>query len=313
MALTNKQLIYYDHNVLRLTKEKRNEYLEQVNRLIQNLTKKIHEQTEFRISKVKKAGSLAKYTILRKAEGRKVDADLGWYFKNRDTNTEDTKSLNQEIVDFLMSMYPTKNVEDFEIQTKAATITFVGTGLNVDLVPIIEDKDSPEYGWQFGTDGSTNRTCVSCQIQFVRDRKEKDADFRSLVRLGKQWKHFNEVPGLKSFSIELIMAYLLDKEGKLPTLEQRFLKFLLYIAQSELKEVISFPENTLPLGQFSDPVIIIDPVNSQNNVASRITEDERKEVISIAKKSWETAQYASMENDVEVWKEVFGPRFKVED
>jgi hypothetical protein len=29
--------------------------------------------------------------------------------------------------------YPDKSVEDFEIQRKAATVTFVGTGLSVDI------------------------------------------------------------------------------------------------------------------------------------------------------------------------------------
>lgn len=311
MPLTNQQLLYYDRNVLRLPQEKRTLYTEQVNRLIDSLTEKIHENTQFKVSKVRKAGSFAKHTILRKAEGRKVDVDLGFYLEGKDISAEDYETLSAQIYEFLISMYPSKHIEDFVIQKKAATVTFVGSGLDVDIVPIIEDPNSPEYGWQFGTDGSQNRTCVLCQIQFMRERKEMDADFRTLVRLGKQWRHYNEVPGLKSFSIELVMAYLLDQEGKLKTLEQRFLRFLLHLAQSGLRDVISFPENTQPLGQFLDPVVIIDPVNSQNNVAGRISTDEQSMIATIAEASWETAHYASAENDNNVWKEVFGPRFKV--
>ena len=54
---------------------------------------------------------------------------------------------------------------------------------------------------------------------------------------------------LKSFAIELIMAHVLDTQGKGGSIEQRFRNFLLYIAQTGLADPISFPENSLPLGE----------------------------------------------------------------
>ena len=76
-----------------------------------------------------------------------------------------------------------------EIQRKAATVSFVGTGLSVDIVPVIEDPKRLGYGWQFDLqDGSKLETCAPCQIKFVRDRKNKDRDFRTLVRLTKKWR-----------------------------------------------------------------------------------------------------------------------------
>lgn len=313
MPLTNTQLRYYDHNVLRLAQNKRSEYTEQVNRLIINLTKKLHEHTEFKVSKVRKAGSFAKHTILRKAEGRKADIDVAFYLRPRDVTVENYDGLCEEIHAFLISLYPTKHIEDFEIQRKAATVSFVGSGLDVDLVPVVEEPMNPEYGWQYGTDGSKTLTCVSCQINFVRKRKDVDVDFRTLVRLAKQWRHYNEIPGLKSYSIELLMAYLLDQHGVIGSLEERLRKFFLYIVQSDLAETVSFPENPLPLGSFSSPVVIVDPVNSQNNVGARITASERQTVITKANTSWEAAHYASIKDDLDVWKEIFGPRFKVEN
>ena len=109
------------------------------------------------------------------------------------------------------------------------------------------------------------------------------------------------------------MAHVLATQGNSGSIEQRFRNFLLYIAQSGLKEQISFPENTAPFMTFSDPVIILDPVYSLNNVTSRISETERKEIAAAAEEAWEAANYASAKNDNEVWKEIFGPRFKVED
>ncbi|MEH0294807.1 CBASS oligonucleotide cyclase [Agrobacterium sp. CCNWLW71] len=314
MALSNTEFRYYDSNILRLPTDKRTEYHGQVDRLIDELRKSVRDKTEIKITKVVKAGSFAKFTILRKTAYDPVDVDVVFYISGKDVTKETLDSLSQTIYELLIKIYPTKSVEDFEIQRKAATVTFVGTGLSVDIVPVIEDEGRPGYGWQFDIhDGSKMQTCAPCQIQFVRNRKNQDSDFRTLVRMAKKWRNYAEIKPLKSFAIELIMAHVLAAQGKEGSIEQRFRNFLLYIAQSGLKDKISFPENTLPLGSFSDPVVIIDPVYSLNNVTSRISEAERKEIVAAAQVAWETANFASVENDNSVWKEIFGPGFKVEE
>jgi len=314
LSLSNTEIRYYDSAVLRLPADKRKEYHEQVDRLISALTKRVHEQSDIKITKVVKAGSFAKYTILRKTSEDPVDVDVVFYISGRSVDKESLASLNQLIYDALIKLYPNKTVEDFEIQRKAATVTFVGTGLSVDIVPVIEDTARAGYGWQFDIhDGTKVQTCAPCQIKFVRDRKDKDPDFRTLVRLAKKWRNRIELKPLKSFAIELIMAHVLAKNGKDGSIEKRFRDFLLYIAQSGLKEVITFPENGLVFPSFTDPVVILDPVCNTNNVASRISEDERKEIVAAALDAWETANFASTEDDIEIWKELFGPRFKVEE
>lgn len=314
MPLTNTQLCNYDSDILRLPADKRTEYHEQVDRLIAELGQTIRDKTEIKITKVVKAGSFAKFTILRKTTVDPVDVDVVFYLSGRSIDQETLESLNDTIYELLIKIYPNKDVEDFQIQRKAATVSFVGSGLSVDIVPVIEDESRPGYGWQFDLrDGSSMQTCAPCQIQFVRDRKSQDKDFRTLVRLAKKWRNHAELKPLKSFTIELIMAYILDQEGPDGPIEQRFRRFLLYIAQSGLKEIIQFPENTAPFGSFSDPVVILDPVYGLNNVAARITEAERQQIASAAQEAWEAANFASAENDNEVWKEIFGPRFKVED
>jgi hypothetical protein len=314
MALSNTELRYYDSDVLRLPADKRKEYHAQVDRLITELCKSIRDKTEIKITKVVKAGSFAKYTILRKTMVDPVDVDVVFYISGRDANHETLSSLNDLIYDLLIKIYPTKSVDDFEIQRKAATVTFVGSGLSVDIVPVIEDPGRPGYGWQFDIhDGSKIMTCAPCQIKFVRDRKDQDKDFRSLVRMAKKWRNHAGLKPLKSFIIELIMAHILAEQGAGGSIEQRFRNFLLYVAQSGLNNEIRFPENVAPFTTFPDPVVILDPVYSLNNVASRISEAERQEIVSAAQEAWETANFASAENDNEVWKEIFGPRFKTED
>ncbi|GFM87750.1 hypothetical protein PSCICO_31490 [Pseudomonas cichorii] len=314
MSLNNTEIRYYDGNVLRLPAEKRTAYHQQVDRLISELSKKLKDQNKITITKVVKAGSFAKFTILRQTTEDPVDVDVVFYISGRNVDHETLSSLNQLIFDALITLYPNKSVEDFEIQRKAATVTFVGSGLSVDIVPVIEDPQNANYGWQFDIhDGTRVQTCAPCQIKFVRDRKNIDPDFRTLVRLGKKWRNRIELKPLKSFVIELIMAHVLATNGKEGSIEKRFRDFLQYIAQSELKEVITFPENGTVTSVFSDPVVILDPVCNTNNVASRISEGERKEIVEAALNAWQTAHFASTEDDLELWKELFGPRFKVKE
>ena len=315
MPLTNTQLLWYDSNVLRLTQKKRTEYHEQVDRLIKELRKHVENREELKITKVVKAGSFAKYTILRKTNDDAVDVDVVFYITGKDASYETFNQLSDTIYELLIKIYPNKKVDDFVIQRRAATVTFIGSGLAVDVVPLIQDPARPDYGWQFDIqDGSKSETCAPCSLKFVADRKKKDTRFRTLVRMGKRWKNHKKPDGLKSFHIELIMAHLLEKNGTGGSIEKRFRDFLLYVAQSGLKDRIDFIENRNSLAvKFSDPVVIVDPVNNRNNAASRITEAERIEIQQVANQSWEDAVFASQEDDTELWKEVFGPRFKVED
>jgi len=313
MSLTNTDLQHYDSNVLRLSQEKRTEYHKQVDNLVSELRKHVIAHSELKITKVVKAGSFAKYTVLKKTTEDPIDVDVVFYIGGQSVDKSTYDGLNALIHSLLIKIYPTKAVEDFEIQRRAATVTFVKSGLSVDVVPVIQDDSNPDHGWQFDREsGAKNLTCAPCHIQFVRDRKNEDKHYRTLVRMAKRWKNFTNPPGLKSFHIELILAYLLDRDGPTQNIEQRFREFLGYIAQTKLDERIDFPENQgKPWKAFSDPVVIIDPANHENNVASRITVDEKNKITEIALSSWETAYYASAQGENDVWKEIFGNRFKI--
>ncbi len=311
--LSDTQLRYYDANVLRLPRDKRSEYHVQVDRLVKTLSGALKEKTSIRISKVIKAGSFAKFTILRKSAEDPVDVDLVFYISGKNIDQATREGLSEEIHNVLIELYPNKSVEDFEIQKKAATVTFKGTGLAVDIVPVIEIPNEPGQGYQFGLDGSKVKTCAPCQIDFVKTRKDGDNDYRTLVRLAKKWRNYKEIKPLKSFHIELIMAHLQDQHGACNGIEQRLRDFFLYLAQSKLKTPIKFPENKGIVPQFIDAVVVVDPVNNNNNTTARITEDERKAIVAAATDAWETANFASQENDPAIWKELFGPRFKTED
>jgi hypothetical protein len=311
--LTNTELRYYDSGLLRLPREKRTEYHAQVDRLITTLSAAVKDKTKIKITRVVKAGSFAKFTILRKTVDDPVDVDIVFYISGRNLDASTFESLSSDIYDLLIELYPSKAVDDFEIQKRAATVTFKRTGLAVDIVPVIEILKKDGFGYQFDTEGGRTLTCAPCQIQFVKTRKDADSDYRTLVRLAKKWRNYNEVHRLKSFHIELILAYLQDQHGPCDSVEQRLRDFFLYIAQSELKTPITFPENKGTVPTFKDPVVILDPVNNDNNTAARIKEPERKEIVAKATEAWEIANFASAEDDPTLWKELFGPKFKTKD
>ena len=93
MPLTNTELNFYDSNVLRLPGDKRKEYHQQVDRLVDELKKSIRDKTEIKITKVVKAGSFAKHTILRKTSSDPVDVDVVFYVADKDADEETLQSL----------------------------------------------------------------------------------------------------------------------------------------------------------------------------------------------------------------------------
>ena len=164
MGLKNSQLRHYDSNVLRLPADKRKEYHAQVDYLVSELSSALKDKSKIKITKVVKAGSFAKFTILRKTSEDPVDVDLVFYIAGKSVDKETRESLMQLIYDLLIEVYPNKKVKEFEIQRKAATVEFVGSGLSVDIVPVIEIANRPNFGYQYGTDAGVNFRALSTRL-----------------------------------------------------------------------------------------------------------------------------------------------------
>jgi hypothetical protein len=117
--------------------------------------------------------------------------------------------------------------------------------------------------------------------------------------------------------IELIVSNLQDEGGIPSSLEEGLLRFFLYLAQSELREPVIFRENGGVTSLPKDLVVILDPVNSDNNVARRMTDLERQEIVNKARDAWETLTAARNNNfkgeTLEYWKQVLGRSFVIEE
>jgi hypothetical protein len=315
--LTDAQINAFVSKVLHLGPGKRKEYIAQVDFLIERLRKKINSDSSFHVKGFKKTGSLVKGTVLKPRGDDGVDADIAVFLDLSEAEKADIDKLHEIILDLLIAVYPTKKREDFQVQPRTLGLHFRESGLDVDLVPVIPIAGEPGFGWQPSSQGGDPvKTNIQAQLDFIESRKTADLRFKTIVRLLKKWRNVQELDKLRSFVIELIVAHLYDQDGVVSSLESGLKRFFLYVAQSGLEEPIIFPENGTVTEFPSEPVVILDPVNSENNVTMRLTEAERAEIAGAAESAWSTIEAASWKetkgDTLDLWKEVMGRSFTTE-
>ena len=327
MPLSNEQIRQYDYNELQLPDITRNKYGKQVANLIAELTLNLKETTDYTISNFVIAGSFAKHTNLRKSEKTPIDVDLVMFIKRKSLNAErDIKFLIESIRQSLTEIYPNKSVKEFKISSKASTINFKRTGLSVDIVPVIENALHPGYGLQFNTRiKQWFKTCPVGQVEFIQEIRTREKDYRRLVRLAKKWRDHLKLKSLTSYMIELLMAKSLETNGteamqarlselrgEEASIEEKFQKFLLFLARIQLYDRIDVYSGISAIKysifaidtsfkSVKAALVLPDPFSKENNVANRITEVDLKRISQQAQKSWEMSHYASTQNDVKIW------------
>jgi hypothetical protein len=319
MDLTDTQLNYFVNNRLKLPKGKRAEYLAQVDHLIERFSASANGDELIDIKKFLKTGSLRKGTVLRPRGDFGVDADVAVFLNVKGASQYDLANLHGRIRKLLLKIYPTKKPEDFTVQPRTLGIEFLDSGLEMDLVPLVVIDGPGDYGWQPSSQGDAPvKTSVTKQLEFIRARKDGYANFTALVRLLKHWRNFHELDDcLRSFAIELIVSHLQDAQSIPTSLEAGLLRFFLYVADSQLKTPISFKECGTPKSFPKDRVVILDPCNVDNNVTRRITDQDCQFIVEKCLNAWETLTYArnydGKTQTLELWKEIFGRSFVVED
>ncbi|WP_262924459.1 CBASS oligonucleotide cyclase [Hymenobacter tibetensis] len=321
MELTNTRLINFI-NRIKLPRDSMNTYREQVNNLQEKLVDKIKndDRTGVKISGYRIAGSWAKHTILRATGLNPIDIDLVLFVTGDESLREDIGRLHDFVVSYLEEIYPTKDIAkdvDAEGKTKAITIKFVGTGLHVDIVPVVPLEKPADYVWQPERGGGGRyHTSVTGQLAAAKTWRDKNSYYTSIVRAAKFWRNYQELDLLSSFTIELMVAHLEAHEGVSSNIEHGLLRFFRLISDSSFP-VITFPRaiNSVP-ASYTNPVFIADPTNNENNAASKLTKAGWDEVKSKALEAYETLHIARTMSDLDStadeWKQVFGPKFNVE-
>ena len=301
-----------------LPRDKASEYRAQARRLREKLDGYLSENPDFTLKKMLLSGSIAKGTALRSLN----DIDLACYISGADT-PHDVAELLDYLAERLRKAFPNFSPDLVAPQTYSVTVSFRGTGLDVDVVPILYDGDPQWYGRLVSQDnGSFLETSIPLHLEFIGKRKQaQDQHFAQVVRLVKFWAHRlkDEQPGFrfKSFMIEMILSHLCDKGLDFSDYPEALQHFFTYVARTDMREKIIFTDYYRPsaVGQFSAPVQVIDPVNAKNNVANLYTATQADAIVEAALDAGDAIDAAlaapTKQETVYYWRKVFGPSFQV--
>ena len=122
---------------------------------------------------------------------------------------------------------------------------------------------------------------------------------------------------LKSFMIELILAKLADQGLRFTDYPEALQHFFTYLGRSDLREKIFFTDNypASSVGNFSQRVQIIDPVNAVNNVSRLYIDTNASAIYEAAIDAGDAIDSAlsapTKQETVYYWQKVFGPSFQV--
>jgi len=314
----HSDIVTFAQEKVNLPKDKADEYRSQARRLREKLDSYLDEHPDFTLKKMQLSGSLANGTALRSLN----DIDLACYISGADTPSDISELLNY-LVERLRKAFPNFKPDQVQPQTYSVRVSFVGTGLDVDVVPILYDGDQDWYGNLVSQDdGSFLKTSIPLHLDFIRKRKhEQETHFAQVTRLIKFWvrkeKRENEEFKFKSFMVELILSHLSDKGRDFSDYPEALQHFFTYIIESKLAEKIIFDDyyKLSEVGTFSDPIQIIDPVNPENNAARLYTRIDQNRIIEAALEAGDAidaALYAPTKQEtIYYWQKVFGPSFNL--
>ncbi|MEK7529783.1 MAG: CBASS oligonucleotide cyclase [Patescibacteria group bacterium] len=303
---------------INLPKDKADEYRAQARRLREKLDTYIGEHADFSLKRVQLSGSLAKGTALRSLN----DIDIACYISGADAPRDVSKLLNY-LAERLRTAFPNFSPDQVKPQTYSVTVSFRGSGLDVDVVPILYDGDPQWFGNLVSQDdGSLLETNIPFHLEFTQKRKQaQPTHFSQVVRLVKFWaqriKRENDSFRFKSFMIEMILSRLCDKGLDFSDYPEALQHFFTYIARNNMRERIVFSDyyNPTTVGSFSESVQIIDPVNAKNNVGRLYSAAQADAIVDAALQAGEAIDAAlaapTKQETVYYWQKVFGSTFQV--
>ncbi|WP_236735617.1 CBASS oligonucleotide cyclase [Agrobacterium tumefaciens] len=314
----HREILSFAEERVNLPKDKAQEYRAQARRLRERLESYLDEHPDFTLRKMMLSGSLAKGTALRALN----DIDVACYISGADA-PQSVSALLTYLAERLRKAFPNFAADQVTPQTYSVTVSFRGSGLDVDVVPILYSGDPQWYGNLVSQDdGSFLKTSIPLHLEFAGKRKKsQEKHFAQVVRLVKFWarRQKQERDGFrfKSFMIELIMAKLCDEGLNLSDYPEALQHFFTYIATSGLKDRIAFSDYypLSSIGAFSEPMKIIDPVNALNNVSRLYTVANMDDIVEAALDAGDAIDAAlaapSKQLTVGYWQKVFGSTFQV--
>ena len=289
---------------------------EQAFRLSDRLEAYLADHPDFALRRITLSGSLAKGTALRSTS----DVDLACYVAS-----ESAPAGLGDLIDWLATKleraFPNIRPDQVKRKTYSVSLTFAGTGNEVDVVPIRYYGDPKWRGDLISQDtGESLMTSVPMHLEFIRRRKEKNkTHYAQVVRLLKYWaqlrKQENSDFRFKSFMLEMIVAHLADQGTRLDDYPEALASTFTFLAGDELRTSIVFSDyyTSGSCKPTRDAIRIWDPVNSDNNVAKLYTDTQRTLIADAAMSAGDALDAAlrttTKSETIRYWQKLLGPSF----
>jgi hypothetical protein len=317
--ITHDDLIVFAARTVNLPREEAQDYRDQVNTLRERLDGHIDENPGFSLVKMLHAGSVAKGTALKTVN----DLDVAVYVRKDDAPTDEVELVGWMAERLREAYGKLINPDQIQPGTHCVTITFIGSGLSVDVVPMLYEGDPEDRGYLIAKDtGERLLTSVRLHLRFIRTRKHAHPNhYAQVVRFVKWWARQQKLADpafkCKSFMIELLVAHLADQDLDLSSYPQALEEVFGYIVKTGLAERIAFtdfyPAAQLPPSTGA-AIEIFDPVNPVNNIAYQYSTAERDRIVEAGDEALggiTEARYATTKAQaVACWQVVLGPSFR---
>jgi len=296
--------------------------------MIERLHDKVADDGSFKLEKVLRAGSNAKFTSLLRTDENVFDVDLGAYYSGKGATKEKLGTLLDFTMEKLIEIYHQKERKDFEKLKSAVRVRFTsGIKLWVDVAPIIKDDTLKitNGGYIPRDDGDFRLTSVTAHNDFVTKRTADSKKvsgpvrFNRLVRMIKWWNNLQGPHVQPSIFCELIAAASVRDKGVTSEWQTSLRQVFTFLRKHRLAERIVFDDHYDPkkVALATGTVVVLDSVNPKNNVTSLWTSKTRDEFLDRVEDAYDASTAAwSAERDgdedqaVDHWCEIFGDKFR---
>jgi tRNA nucleotidyltransferase (CCA-adding enzyme) len=323
--INHEVLAQFAQKLVNVPKDEAAERRRQVNYLRQRLEKHIDAHPGFDLVKLRASGSTAKHTAIQRNKKEGSDADVAAYLRTGDIDIDECELL-EWLKERCRAVYgATKDAEDFVISEHAVGITLRGTGLKIDVAPVLYAGEPDDKGHLVTRQGNKVLTSVTLHLRFIEERKRQAGrGYAELIRLLKAWirhaKGEDASLRCKSFLLELLVAHLWEHGWNGEPLQvndypRAFEQVLSFIVTTGMKSPVVFEDfyGADEVVACSDPIQVWDPVNPENNVASTYVELDRRRLVERAEAALESVAWAAMVSTkgdaTDAWRELFGPAF----
>ncbi len=252
------------------------------------------------VSSMPYSGSFAKRTGLKRfmrggSEVEGQDVDIAFILGAKDQNDKDLGCQIHNFKRWLSESYPNSEVGNTK---SSATISFSGTKLSYDLVPLIK---TPKANVQklIRTDGKERQSSVVKHVEFVQKRNKESNNLQGVVKYNRcirlvKWWRYEQQSGsgifgneeddekVPSFLLDLLCAEAFARCSVQKTYPETLASWFSYLAHVvRNRESVFFSDYSRTQPEKGDAKwLVADPVDPTNNVVSKWQNDKINELAS---------------------------------